>query len=275
MKLRIVVAVKAVVLEPPGSHVDRSADLLHMNPFDRCALETALRLREKRGGSVTALSMGPKTARIVLKEALAMGADESILVCDPLLAGSDTLATSTALAAAIRALATFDMILFGLRAADSDTGQVPSQTAAALDIPFVSKANSFAWTGDGLEVERSADGFLDRFRVRLPAAFSVDPDAATPRPLPLAGIEKAFASGLERVMDSHDLGLGPEDIGLAGSGTEVASMVQSFRNSVGSSQHVEIIQHICNFISHSLTKRRSFHSKKVAFDRVFAGFIEI
>ena len=115
MKLRIIVCIKSVLLDAPNGQVIRLPEKCALNPFDRPAIEMALELREKNGGSVTALSMGPEVASLALYEAMAMGVDRSVLISDPALAGSDTLATSRALGAAIMQLKDFDLLLFGTR----------------------------------------------------------------------------------------------------------------------------------------------------------------
>ena len=138
--MHIIVCIKSVVIDAPRGKTVRTADTCALNPFDRPALEVALQLKEKHGGSVTVMSMGPPTAETALREALAAGADRAVLLCDPAMAGSDTLATSTALCAGVSGLAPFDLLLFGTRTSDSDTGQVGPQTAVLLDLPMVTGA---------------------------------------------------------------------------------------------------------------------------------------
>ena len=142
MPLNIIICIKSVVLDAPNGKVVRTPDTCALNPFDRPALEMAIKLREEAGGKVTAISMGPESGSLALYEALAMGVDQAVLISDQALAGSDTLATSTALGAAIRKLAPFDLALFGTRTSDSDTGQVGPQTAVLLDIPLITGASS-------------------------------------------------------------------------------------------------------------------------------------
>jgi electron transfer flavoprotein beta subunit len=99
--LHIIVCIKSVVVDAPRGKIVRTADKCALNPFDRPALEVALQLKEKHGGSVTAFSMGPPTAEAILRETLAAGADRAVLLSDPALAASDTLATATALCAGV------------------------------------------------------------------------------------------------------------------------------------------------------------------------------
>ena len=108
-----------------------------MNPFDRQALETALILKDTSGAKVTVVSMGTPQATDILKEAIAMGADDAVLISDRALAGSDTLATSVALAAAVRKVGECDLVLCGKQAIDGDTAQVGPEMAEHLGIPQV------------------------------------------------------------------------------------------------------------------------------------------
>ena len=120
-----------------------------MNPFDRQALETALILKDTSGAKVTVVSMGPPQATDILKEAIAMGADDAVLISDRALAGSDTLATSVALAAAVRKVGECDLVLCGKQAIDGDTAQVGPEMAEHLGIPQVTGALKVALGADG------------------------------------------------------------------------------------------------------------------------------
>jgi electron transfer flavoprotein beta subunit len=146
------------------------------------------------------------------------------LLCDPALAGGDTLATSNALAAAIKKLAPFDLVLFGTRAADSDTGQVGPQTAVLLDLPLVTGAHSFEPKDDGLIIERSADGFLERFEVCFPAGLTIHSSANQPRDVGLLGIALAFEEREVKTWNLADLDLSADRVGEAGSATNVLAL---------------------------------------------------
>ena len=223
MSMHIVVCIKSVVLKAPAKTMVRSPDALELNPFDRPALEVALQIRDEKGGTVTALSMGPDCSAVALYEAKAMGVDRMVLLCDPALSGSDTLATSTALGAALKKLGPFDVVLFGTRAADSDTGQVGPQTAALLNLPLAAGVHSITWQDPGLVVERRADGFIDTFALALPAALTIHPSAVQPRDIGLYGIESAFEKGKVETWNVTDLGLAPHQVGWEGSATRVPS----------------------------------------------------
>jgi len=229
MGLNIIVCIKAVIVHAPDERVVRSYNSCELNPFDRPALEVALRMKEESGGRVTALSMGPRSCAFVLYEAMAMGVDRGVLVCDPALAGSDTIATSTALKAAINKLGPFDLVLFGTRTADSDTGQVGPQTAVLLNLPLVTWANSIEPGERSLYVERRADRFKEKFELSLPAALTIHPSSVKPRYVGLSGIEIAFEERVVENWNLVDLGLSPDQVGLEGSPTRVLSLTRVVR----------------------------------------------
>lgn len=224
MGLNIVICIKSVIMEAPNGQAIRSSETSELNPFDRPALELALQLRECHGGTITALSMGPDTSAFALLEAMALGIDRAILLCDPALAGSDTLATSTALAAAINKLMPVDILLFGTRTYDSDTGQVGPQTAVALDFPLVTWVCSIEKQGSDFLVERRADGYKEIYVVSLPGAFTVHPGAVRARDVGLYGIESAYGQGEIEKWTRSDLCLSTDQVGAAGSPTKVLSL---------------------------------------------------
>ena len=224
MKLNIIVCVKSVVVGAPEGQVVRSSEFCELNPYDRPALEIALNLREAHGGAVTTVSMGPESSEVALIETMALGVDRSILLCDPALAGSDTLATATALGAAIKKLAPFDLVLFGIRTADSDTGQVGPQTAILLNLPLVTWAYSIELAENEFFVERRADGFREKFALPLPAMVTVHPASIQPRDVGLYGIQSAFAARKVEFWNLKELGLSTEQVGEPGSPTQVISL---------------------------------------------------
>jgi electron transfer flavoprotein beta subunit len=224
MSLDIIVCIKSVVLDAPDGRVVRLPETCALNPFDRPALEMALHLREKSGGNVTAISMGPEGGSLALYEALAMGVDRAVLISDPALAGSDTLATSTTLGAAIQRLSPFDLILFGVRTSDSDTGQVGPQTTAMLDLPLVTGACSIEHRGSRMVVKRKVDEFVEEYQFSLPGVLTIHPTAMLPRDTSLMGVEKAFGRKELETMGLVDLGLSAEQVGEAGSPTRLVSM---------------------------------------------------
>ena len=225
MGLQIIICIKSVIVNAPNDGIVRTSDSCELNPYDSPALELALCIREKLGGTITAISMGPEACAFSLNEAMAMGIDRGVMLCDPAFAGSDTLATSNALAAAIKKLAPFDLVLFGTRAADSDTGQVGPQTAVLLDLPLVTGVHSIEPKDDGLFVERRADGFLENYEVAFPAALTIHQTAVQPRDVGLLGIELAFNNEREaKTWSLKDLSLSADRVGEAGSATRVLAL---------------------------------------------------
>ena len=231
MGIQIIVCIKSILANGMNERVVHSSDSRQLNPYDRPVLEAALRIREELSGTITALSMGPEPCAFALNEAMAMGVDRGVLLCDPAFAGADTLATSNALAAAIKKLSPFDLVLFGARAADSDTGQVGPQTAVLLDLPLVTGVHSVEPKDDGLIVERSADGFLDCFEVFFPAGLSIHSSANQPRDVGLLGIELAFEEREVKNWNLANLDLSANCVGEVGSATNVlgVSRVESVR----------------------------------------------
>jgi len=222
----IIVCIKSTIIKAPkkGMRITRSFDSCELNPFDLPVLETALRIRELSGGTVTALSMGPESGAHALKEAMAMGADRAVLICDPAFAGSDTLATSTVLAAAINKLVPFELVLFGTRTADSDTGHVGPQTSILLGIPMVTSVHTLDQRDGGLLIERTVDNFRERFEIDFPAAMTIHPASVQPRDVGLCDIGVAFEEQAIEKWSLAELDLSSDSIGLDGSPTKVLSL---------------------------------------------------
>lgn len=153
------------------------------NTEDRVALELALRVRDRVGGKVTALTMGPPRATDVLRECLFMGADAACLVSDRKFAGADTLATSYVLSKAVAKLAPYDLVFAGRQAIDGDTAQVGPQTAEKLGLPQITYAEEVLELSDAhVSVRRHIDGGFEVLKSTLPALITVIKDACEPRP---------------------------------------------------------------------------------------------
>lgn len=195
-----------------------------VNPFDTYAIEEALRLREKFGGKVTVISMGPPQAKEALKEAIAMGADEAILLSDRAFAGSDTWATAYTLANAIRKIGDFDVILCGKQAIDGDTGQVGPGIARQLDIEqltYVFKIQEIDFQAKRIQVERLLEEGREVVETRLPALLTVVKDINQPRYPTIMGIRRATRTEIP-VWTATDLpDARPDLLGLKGSPTQV------------------------------------------------------
>ena len=220
-----VVCVKQVPREPVFRRVDtyfkvdrdRTEGIL--NPADRDALEMAREMKERHGGRIVAVSMGPPQAEEALREALACGADRAVLLTDPAFAGADTLATARTLAAAIRRLGRFTLVLCGGRTLDSDTGQVGPQLAEVLGVPMASGVDRVACRGGSVRVERRMDGFRERLEMPLPALVSVERKEKAAAAVSLQALEQAFGGLPVERWTREDLGLDPREVGWAGSAT--------------------------------------------------------
>ena len=154
-----------------------------LNPEDRVALEVALQLKDRFGGTVTAITMGPPRASDILRECLFMGADKAVLISDRKFAGADTLATSYVLSEAIKKTGNFDFIFGGRQAIDGDTAQVGPQTAEKLGIPQITyTAEILSVEGRTVTIRRKIDGGFETVRCTLPVLLTVIKEAGEPRP---------------------------------------------------------------------------------------------
>jgi len=170
------------VMRPDGT-VNRSKLPTVFNPEDKVALELALQLKDRYGGVVKVLTMGPLKASDLLRECLYMGADDAFLISDRKFAGADTLATSYVLAAAIRKIGEFDVVFAGRQAIDGDTAQVGPQTAEKLGVPQITYAEEIVEASkDKITVKRKIDGGFEVLTSSFPLLITVVKDAATPRP---------------------------------------------------------------------------------------------
>ncbi len=195
-----------------------------INPFDTYAIEEALRLKEAHSGKVTVITMGPPQAEKELKEAMAMGCDEAVLLSAREFAGADTWATAYTLAQAIRKLGDYDLILCGKQAIDGDTGQVGPGIANQLGIPqltYVFKIRSFDLAGRSIEVERLLEEGREITCTPLPALVTVVKDINQPRYPTFQGIRRARKATIP-VWTPSDLGnVEARYLGLDGSPTKV------------------------------------------------------
>jgi electron transfer flavoprotein beta subunit len=192
-----------------------------INPFDMFAIEEALRLREKHGGKVTALTMGPPQAAEALKAAVTLGVDDAVLISDRAFAGADTWATSYALSMAIKRIGTYDLVIAGKQAIDGDTAQVGPETADMLGIPFVAYIRKIEQVeGKKMVAERLMDEGYDVVETSLPAVITVVKEINTPRLPSLKG--KMKAKNLKvTTWTAKDIGADENKLGLKGSPTQV------------------------------------------------------
>ena len=190
-----------------------------INPADRCALELALRTKEKTPGAmVTVVAMAPEAAAYYLREALAMGADSAVLVSDRRIAGSDTLVTSAVLAAAVRSLPAQDLILCGKKAIDSETGHVGPQLSVLLGLPLATNVLSFEAAGGRVELLRAGERGQRVYTGPLPCVLTVCNGNEMVREPGILGLRRARNVEITR-LSLDDLGLKAEEVGLDGSPT--------------------------------------------------------
>ena len=195
-----------------------------INPFDMYAIEEALRLREAHGGTVTVITMGPPKAVKELKEAIAMGCDEALLLSSRDFAGADTWATAYTLAQAIAKIADYDIVLCGKQAMDGDTGQVGPGIANQLGIPqltYVFSIRSCDPADRSIEVERLLEEGREVVQTRLPVLVTVVKDINQPRYPTFRGIRKARRMEIPTWTPDDLDGIEPAYLGLDGSPTKV------------------------------------------------------
>lgn len=194
--MKIIVCVKQVpdsaakvVVE--GGKVSWGDAPLVINPWDEYAVEAALQQKEALGGTVTAITIGGEGSKEALKHALAMGADDAILISDPALAYLDTQATAQVLAAAIKKAGGVDAAFFGRQAIDADSGLVPAQAARLLGWPALTLAAVIKMDSGSVKVERGVEEGRQVVTAKLPAVFSLVKDFGEPRYPSFMGIRKA------------------------------------------------------------------------------------
>ncbi|MCU0640923.1 MAG: electron transfer flavoprotein subunit beta/FixA family protein [Candidatus Margulisbacteria bacterium] len=191
-----------------------------VNPFDENAVEAALQLKEKHGGKVTVITMGPPQAAEALKTTIAMGADEVVLVSDRAFAGSDTWATSYTLSQTIKKLGHYDLILCGKQAIDGDTAQVGPGIAEWLNIPQVTFVSKVEINGATAKVERMLEEVNEIVACPLPAVLTVVKQMNEPRLPSLKGMMRAKKAEV-KMMNAAQIEGDPKNLGLNGSPTSV------------------------------------------------------
>jgi electron transfer flavoprotein beta subunit len=228
-KVKIAVCIKQVPdttdvkIDPKTNTLVREGVASITNPFDEYAVEEGLLIREKYGGEVHVISMGPPQAIEVLKNALAVGADKVYLVSDRAFAGADTLATAYALSKTIQTIGEVDLILCGKQAIDGDTAQVGPGVATRLGIPqltYVSKIKEINPEKKKIIVERLLEHGREVVESSLPALLTVVKDINEPRLPSLLGIKKAAKAQIP-TWTAKDIGADENKIGLKGSPTWV------------------------------------------------------
>lgn len=215
-----------VKINPETNTLIRDGVKSIVNPFDMYAIEESIRLKEKFGGKVTAISMGPPQAESALREAISLGVDVGILLSDRAFAGSDTLATSYTLSAAIKKIGQFDLIICGKQAADGDTAQVGPGIATHLDIPqvtYVKKIEEILPDKKIAKVERMTEEGFEVIEVPLPCLLTVVKEINTPRLASVKGIMRSKQAKIT-TLTSKDVELESSLLGLSGSPTQVVKI---------------------------------------------------
>ena len=223
--MRILICLKQV---PDTTEVKLTGDLTLerefvaqvLNPADESALELGLELKEQHGGTVTVLTMGPKRAEGMLREAMSRGADEAVLMTSPRFAGADTLVTARCLAEAEKALGGFDLILCGRRAVDGETGQVGPMMAALLNRPCVVNATEGEIEDGCLRALQLTEAGSVAWKAPLPAVMTLCEWSHALRLPTISGLRRA-AQAQVRICEPEDLGIDPADCGLRASPTRV------------------------------------------------------
>jgi electron transfer flavoprotein beta subunit len=192
-----------------------------INPEDKNALEEALKLQQTMGARVVVVSMGPPQAEDALREALAMGADEAILLTDRAFAGADTWATASTLGMALQTIGDFDLVLAGRQAIDGDTAQVGPQLAEYLKIPQVTYVRELVVEDGKVRAKRTVEDGFEEIEAQLPALLTITQEANTPRYPHAGAIMTAYREQEVAFWGVEDIGADPETVGLKGSPTQV------------------------------------------------------
>lgn len=212
---------RSVRIDPETCTLVRQGVESIVNPHDWYALEAGLRFRDANGGRVTVITMGPPQAEEALREVLALGADDAVLLSDRAFAGADTWATSLTLARAVNKLAPVDLVVCGKQAIDGDTAQVGPELAAHLNLPYATYVRKLQLlNGKEFRAERLTDAGCEVVEMPLPAVITVVREIGDPR---MPGLKHKMRASKQEipVFGAADLGLRPEEVGLQGSYTQV------------------------------------------------------
>ena len=227
---RVVVCMKQVPasasigFNPDTNNLDRSNAATMINPADACALEAALALRDRTGCEVAVITMGRPGAAVLLHEAAECGATELYLISDPLFAGSDSFATATVLAAALKHLGGADLILCGRRAIDGETGQTGPELATFLSLSCLTNVIAMELPdGTTIRCTRLGDARSEKVEVSLPALFAVCEGMNRLRPPGIAAMRKARGLAIEKI-DNRVLCIDAGKVGAGGSFTRVRAL---------------------------------------------------
>lgn len=242
--MKIVVCIKQVPdtteikINPATGTLIRDGVPSIMNPDDKGGLEMALRLKDQYGAEVTVITMGPPQADAILREAFAMGVDRAILLTDRAFAGADTLATSNALAGALRCL-DYDLVIGGRQAIDGDTAQVGPEMAEHLGLPQISYVTGLEYDGKStLTVKKETEEGYQMLSVEMPCVLTVLATANKARYMTVSGIMDAFEKEVE-IWTAAKIDIAPEKLGLKGSPTRVKKSFTKAQKGAGETFEVD------------------------------------
>ncbi|MFW6126198.1 MAG: electron transfer flavoprotein subunit beta/FixA family protein [Chloroflexota bacterium] len=228
--MNVVVCIKqvpgttSIKIDPDSNTLVREGVESIINPFDCYALEEGVRLKERCGGKVTAISMGPPQAEQALREAISLGADEAILLSDRAFAGSDTWATSYVLSRAMEKIGDYDVIICGRQTLDGDTGQVAPELAEMLGQPFVAYVRKIEEVDDRcMKVQRMVEEGYETFETPLPAVITVVKEINVPRLPSIRGTMKSKSAQIT-VWNADDIDAEADKAGVSGSPTRVVKI---------------------------------------------------
>ena len=223
-------ATNEVKLDPITNNIIREGIESIINPFDTYAIEEAIRLKERFGGEITAISMGIPSVKELLQETVALGVDGGILMSDRSFAGADTLATAYTLSSGVKEAGEYDLIICGKMATDGDTAQVGPSLAERLGLPHLTDIGSIEEVGDDyLKVRKLTDNGYDLLEINLPAVITVTKEINTPRLPSIKGIKKAGKAEIV-TLTAQDIKADPKRIGLSGSPTQVVKTFVPVQN---------------------------------------------
>lgn len=238
----------------PDFRLDRANVENVVNPFDEYAIEEALRLREAHGGEVAILTMGPPSAEDTMRKALAMGADRGVLVTDPALAGTDSWGTAYVLAQALRQMQ-YDLILTGMESTDARTGLVPAGVAEHLGLPSLTYAAKLHIQDGNACVHRDIAGGYQEVEAPLPALVGVVKAINEPRYPSLKGIMASKRKEIQK-LGLSDLGIAPENVGMAGAKTEVEAATPRAERAAGEVVKPDSAEDAARLIADFLQQRK-------------------
>lgn len=210
-------------IDASGKAVEKTGLVYDINEWDDYALEEAVRIREKQGGSVTAITIGPDDSDSTLRKCLARGADKAIRLADPKFEGSDGYAIAKILHSVIKTMQ-YDLVLTGMQAGDDGSAMVGPILAQLLGIPHATMVKKLELGTGTAKANRELEGGLEeQVEVKLPALFSVQTGINEPRYVSIMGIRKAMQKEI-KIMSLADTGLSENDVGLAGSWLKIEKL---------------------------------------------------